>query len=54
MRRHFSNYFKGLPDFKETRLKLVTSLDVQEIEDLLDYIGERWGEVQSTPDDQKT
>ena len=31
MRRHFSNYFKGLPHFKETRLKLLTSMDVDEI-----------------------
>jgi len=28
MRRHLSNYFKGLPDFKPTRLKLVTLLDI--------------------------
>ena len=38
MRRHFSNYFKGLPDFRETRMKLVTSLDIEEIENLLDQI----------------
>ena len=31
MRRHFSNYFKGLPHFKEIRLKLLTTLDVEEI-----------------------
>ncbi|MCU0455326.1 MAG: tRNA dihydrouridine synthase DusB [Bacteroidales bacterium] len=31
MRRHLSNYFKGLPHFKETRLKLLTTLDVSEI-----------------------
>jgi len=31
MRRHLSNYFKGLPHFKETRMKLVTSLDVDEL-----------------------
>ena len=28
MRRHLSNYFKGLPDFKPTRLQLVTLTDV--------------------------
>ena len=44
MRRHFSNYFKGLPNFKETRLKLVTSMDIGEIEGLLVYIKETWGE----------
>ena len=38
MRRHFSNYFKGLPDFRETRMKLVTSLDPEEINRLLDTI----------------
>ena len=44
MRRHLTNYFKGLPDFKQTRLKLVTSFDVDEIHSLLDYVAERWGE----------
>jgi nifR3 family TIM-barrel protein len=45
MRRHFSNYFKGLPDFKEIRLKLVTSLDVEEINDILDLIDERYASL---------
>ena len=44
MRRHLSCYFKGLPDFKETRLKLVTINDPQELFATLDYIAERWGE----------
>ena len=43
MRRHLSCYFKGLPDFKETRIKLVTSMDPQEIYALLDSVAERWG-----------
>jgi tRNA-dihydrouridine synthase len=38
MRRHFSNYFKGLPDFREIRMKLVTSLDPVEIYGLLERI----------------
>lgn len=38
MRRHFSNYFKGLPDFREIRMKLVTSLDPADIEQILDEI----------------
>ena len=38
MRRHLSNYFKGLPDFKQTRMTLVTSLDVSKIEETLDEI----------------
>ena len=43
MRRHMSCYFKSLNNFKETRLKLVTSLDVDEINSILDYIQENWG-----------
>ncbi len=44
LRRHLTNYFKGLPDFKQTRLKLVTSYDADEIRSLLDYVAERWGD----------
>lgn len=43
MRRHLSCYFKGLPDFKETRVKLVTAPTADEVMALLDYISERWG-----------
>ncbi len=43
MRRHFSCYFKALPDFKETRLKLVTTMNPEEIDKILDYIADRWG-----------
>lgn len=42
MRRHLSCYFKGLPDFKETRMKMVTTLDVGELYGILDYICERY------------
>ena len=44
MRRHLSCYFKGLQDFKETRIKLVTSKDPAEIFSTLDYVAQRWGE----------
>jgi nifR3 family TIM-barrel protein len=45
MRRHFSNYFKGLPHFKELRLKLLTSTDVEEIFSLLERVRETYGHV---------
>lgn len=45
MRRHLSCYFKGLDDFKETRMKLVTQTDPQEIMATLDYVAQRWGEA---------
>jgi nifR3 family TIM-barrel protein len=44
MRRHFSNYFKGLPHFKEMRLKLLTSLEKEEILSLLEQIRDQYGE----------
>ncbi len=44
MRRHFSNYFKALPHFKELRLKLLTTLDVNEIYDLLEKIRDQYGD----------
>ena len=43
MRRHLSCYFKGLRDFKDTRIKLVTSKDPEEIFSTLDFIADRWG-----------
>ncbi len=43
MRRHLSCYFKGLDNFKETRLKLVTLTDPAAIYALLDQIAEVWG-----------
>ena len=47
MRRHFSNYFKGLPHFKETRLRLLTTLDTEEIKSILEEISEKWGDLRS-------
>ena len=44
MRRHLSCYFKGLPDFKETRMRLVTENDPAEVLHILDHIAERWGD----------
>lgn len=42
MRRHLSCYFKGLPDFKETRIQMVTTLDETELLSILDSIAERY------------
>ncbi len=51
MRRHLSNYFKGLPHFKETRLKLLTTLEVEEIKSILAEIKTKWGNFRT---DEKT
>ena len=45
IRRHLSNYFKGLPHFKETRMKLVTLLDVDELNKTLDFVAEKYGHI---------
>ncbi len=48
MRRHFSCYFKGLPDFKATRLKLVTLTDPAAITATLDDIARIWGDFDTS------
>ena len=47
MRRHLSNYFKGLPHFRETRLKLLTTLEVDQIKDILNEIRQKWGDFRT-------
>lgn len=47
MRRHLSNYFKGLPHFKETRLKLLTSPEPDQIKDLIIDIRNEWGDYRT-------
>jgi tRNA-dihydrouridine synthase len=38
MRRHYTNYFRGVHDFKPFRTKLVESENPEELYDLLDEI----------------
>tara|TARA_B110000046_G_scaffold84385_1_gene92485 strand:+ start:291 stop:1313 length:1023 start_codon:yes stop_codon:yes gene_type:complete len=45
MRRHYANYFKGIPHFKETRMQLVTNDKVDELLDILDGIASSQFEV---------
>lgn len=47
MRRHLSNYFKGLPHFKETRLKLLTATEVDEIKSIINEIRGKWGDFRT-------
>lgn len=51
MRRHFSNYFKGLPHFKETRYRLLTAMEVDEIIEIISEIKQKWGDFRT---DDKT
>jgi len=42
MRRHFVHYFKNLPDFKPLRIRLLTTLEPEEINSILDEIETRY------------
>ena len=42
MRRHYTNYLKGLPGIKEYRLKLVTLTDPEAIGEVLDEVAQRY------------
>lgn len=42
MRRHYTNYFRGLEGIKEYRLKLVTQNTEEEVIDVLKEIGQRY------------
>jgi tRNA-dihydrouridine synthase B len=44
MRRHYTNYFKGLPEFKPYRMKLVNAVEVEELFALLDEVAEIFSE----------
>lgn len=49
MRRHYSNYLRGLPNVKEFRLKLVTISEVEEIDSVLDEIVKTYDGYQFEP-----
>lgn len=50
MRRHFSNYFKGLPNFKEIRIKLLTTINPKEVFSILDSINEKYKNIEIIED----
>ncbi|MFY8137104.1 MAG: tRNA dihydrouridine synthase DusB [Flavobacteriales bacterium] len=41
MRRHYTNYFKALPNFKEDRMALVTMMEADAILEKLEQIGQK-------------
>jgi len=42
MRRHLSNYFKGLPNFKEIRMRLLTTKEPAVVIGILEEIREKY------------
>jgi tRNA-dihydrouridine synthase B len=49
MRRHYTNYLRGLPNIKEFRLKLVTISEVEEIDEVLQEVIRTYEGYQFTP-----
>ena len=45
MRKHYKNYFRELPNFKETRIKLLTSNSINEIKELFLRIEEEYSSI---------
>ena len=45
MRRHYTNYFRGIPNFKPVRTTLVESESYQEVKETLQQIPEKFGEL---------
>lgn len=44
MRRHFAKYFTSIPNFRETRIKLLTAKTQEECNEILDYIAENFSD----------
>jgi tRNA-dihydrouridine synthase B len=40
MRSHYANYFRGIPNFKESRTKLVSLMSSAEILNVLDEVAQ--------------
>jgi nifR3 family TIM-barrel protein len=48
MRRHYSNYFKGIAHFKDYRTRLVSTMDQNEIIAILDEVAEKFSAYEFT------
>ena len=46
MRRHYANYFKGLPDFKPYRMLLVKEDNIEIIHSILDEVSDKYQYIQ--------
>jgi len=46
MRRHYTNYFRGMPNFKPFRTQMVTTESYEEVRAILDQVGEVYADFQ--------
>lgn len=49
MRRHYTNYLRGLPNIKEFRLKLVTISETEEIDEVLNQVVKQYDGFEFAP-----
>ena len=49
MRRHYTNYLRGLPNIREYRLQLVTISELEQIDAVLDEIARTYQGYEFTP-----
>jgi tRNA-dihydrouridine synthase len=42
MRMHYSNYFRGFPNFKPYRTRLVEAMTFEEVREILDEVAENF------------
>jgi tRNA-dihydrouridine synthase B len=45
MRRHFARYFPGLPNFRNYRIRLLQTAEMNELQHILDEIDEHYGDL---------
>ena len=46
MKRHYTNYFKGIPHFKDYRINMVTSDSPEEIHAILNKVAREFAGVE--------
>lgn len=46
MRRHYANYFRGIPHFKEWRMKMVTEMDSAVLFETLDKVSKEFSDIE--------
>ena len=42
MRRHYANYFKGLPDVKEFRMRLTNTMNYEELQEIFSDLYQKY------------
>jgi tRNA-dihydrouridine synthase len=49
MRRHYTNYFRGMPNFKPFRTEMVTAESYREVGEILERVAETYADYEFQP-----